>query len=537
MIGEWGTKIFWRDNSTPRMERFTRRLNTNHLRWNAIGGPSEAGFGLSRVSWRDLWECLDLLRSPVVVYDRWARDAWWGYIHEAKVRDQAIEIGVSLSSLNNKIAVTYSYVAPGSNLVGQRKTTTWITDTDSVSEFGIFEFISSVGGMSVEAAEARAAAILSSRKWPQGAAIPGTGMTARARIRSTGYRNSMSASITCRGWWSSLGLRYASVPLVSALSYIVTSATEQNVGEAAGNTRATQQITVGTQGLRALELSVYGRKAGSPADNLVLALYDLDTNGNPSGSALGSVSIAGSGISGSLGWISGTMSSEVDLESGKQYGLQVSRSGANDGSNYYVINANEGAGYSGGVLKLYDGANWAARSPAADMPFGIKVNNWVESTQQIKDLCGNYGQFITSCDLEVDSGVYLPSYQNGSRTALEAIEEAMESGGPNDLRLLSYVEPDRRVRIFEEPAVSTKPTYVMGRDMIVRDQYGNQASNYWDLPGKWIKLRNVMPGNVDLSRISDPTMQMCEEISWANGKVTPRFRGQPSIDSAMKLRG
>ena len=508
----------------------------NSLEWEAMGGPSRASISLAGNE-AALWQALEWMRYGVTIRDGYGRDVWWGYLADPTVRVGAMEVGLTMASLANHITVAYSYVTPGTNLVGRRKTTTPITDADSIAEFGQKEWVSSGGGMSDETANNRAAAILASRRYPQGGTNALSGLAPRSRLRYSGAQHSCSGTLMLQGWWSTMGWRYANVPTVSAVSYTGTSATEQAVGAAAANTRVMQQITVRDFEVRALTIEIYGRKQGSPADNLVIGLYALDSSGNPSGSALANLTLAGSGLSASLGWISGTLSAEVELDYKTQYGLQVSRSGADDASNYYVINANEAAGYSGGVLKLYNSGTsaWAARSPAADMPFSIKVNNWVETSQQMHNLAMEYGQFFAGVSVETASGVYQPSFQNGSQTARQVFEDLAEFGGPNDRRILAEVLSNRYVRIYEEPAAGNN--YKLDINGVVYTPGGGVVDGWIPPVGQWIELIDVVPDSVDTSRMINPNVQFVEGARWsAQGGLQLRYKGQPSIEDVLKLK-
>ncbi len=506
----------------------------NSMQWNAIGGCAEASITVFG-SPDELWEMIELLRCPVRIENERGTALWWGYVHDARVRVGAIEVGTSLAAMSNKVAVAYSYVQPGTQTVGQRKTTSWASDADSIAEFGTKEFLSSQGGLSDAAAEARRAAILASRKWPQG--VASSFGSPRGRVTYSGADNSQSATLLCRGWWSTLDWRYASIASAPGVTYATTSATEQIVGSTSANTKMMQVVTLSGRSLNALGLSVYAKKAGSPADNLVLSLYQADDSTDaPTGSALGSVNIAGSSLTTSLAWVAGTFAAEKNMDPAKDYCVQVSRSGSPDASNYYIINVNEGLGYTGGFLRIYDGADWVARSPDADMPFVISVNNNLESTYQIRELAGTYGEFITGIDVEEDSGIILPSYRDGDTLTLGEIEELLKAGGANGRRLLCAVDIDRRLRVWEEPA-STSVLYRINRDGVLMDKIFAALDEYAPPVGVWVRLTDVIPGNADVTKLISPELQFIEAASWSKDSgMQLAFRGQPSIEDMFKIK-
>ncbi len=502
------------------------------MRWDAVGGCAEASITCYGPE-QDLWEMIELLRCPVEIRNETGRAAWWGYVNEVQVRVGAIEIGVTLDSMKNKVAVAYSYIQPGTQTVGQRKTTSWSTDSDSVTEYGTKEFLSSQSGLSTAAAEAMRAAILAAQRYPQGTINPFG--TPRGRARYSGSEDSQSATLTCKGWWNTLGWRYASIAAATGPSYTSTSATEYNLGSATTNMKIMEVISLGGRSYNALGLSVYAKKHGSPADNLVLAIYEADDNDVPVGSAKASVSIPGGDITTSLAWVSGTFSTETNLDPAKDYCIHVTRSGAADANNYYIINVNESLGYTSGIMKIYNGTAWVARNPDADMPFSMSVNNNLQSTYIIRELAENFGEFITAVDIEVESGISVPSYRDGDTLVLDEILEMLEVGGVNNRRLLASVDIDRRLWVWEEPA-NTAVNYRINRYGELLDRLYSPVDEYAPPVGVWCLLHDVIPASADVSKLNAPELQFIEGATWSedNGLLL-QFRGQPSIDDLFKI--
>jgi hypothetical protein len=106
---------------------------------------------------------------------------------------------VSLSDMFNKVSVGYSFVEVGTNTVGVRKTTTAVTDANSIAEFGTRELIHMAGGLSDSEAANLGAGLLARLAWPKG------GLT------RWGGGEEMTATIYCRGWWDTLFWQYANV--------------------------------------------------------------------------------------------------------------------------------------------------------------------------------------------------------------------------------------------------------------------------------------------------------------------------------------
>jgi len=521
------------------------KLRVNSLEWSANGGPMEGSITATEGSEGALWELLEWLRRPVeILHPKTGRAVWWGYVHAATVRG-AIEVGASLDSMVNRVAVAYSYVAVGTNIVGSRATTAWTQDDLSVGTYGIKEFLSSAGGMTPEAALGRRDAILAAQRWPEAPAGMTGGMLPKGRSRYSGAKQSRSATLTLRGWWSTLGWRYVSVPTITAVSYETTGAAEQAVGAADANAQVMQQVYIPTQTVNAVTVQVYARKVGNPVDSLRVRIYstieeddDPGKIGLPDTTELGSALIAPMGIGATAEWVMGTLSTETPMEAGKKFAIVVDRVGAVDAANYFAVNVNTALGYGDGFMRIKNGATntWAARSPDADMPFRIGVTNQVETTQQIADLVRQGGQFLRGTDAPVGSGRKVASYLNGDTTAITEIEDLLRMGGAGGRRMLASVQRNRRLLVTEEPERYTAATYMDSGGRLTT-QTGKQLDDFAPPVGEWLRLRDVVPGSVDMTQLVNPEYQFVEGANWSVGAgLRLRFRGQPSIDSILEVR-
>jgi hypothetical protein len=161
------------------------------LVWAAVGGPEMAILE----SDADVTpaQALDLLRCPVVVSVA-HQPVWWGFVESVDVGLDAWRVGASLESMTNYTAVAYSYVAPGSQEVGQRRTTAWVGDEESRSVYGTKAALLSVSGASDAQAEAVRDTYLAQQRWPRAQVMEGEG---GARLR-----------VVARGWWDTLAWQY-----------------------------------------------------------------------------------------------------------------------------------------------------------------------------------------------------------------------------------------------------------------------------------------------------------------------------------------
>lgn len=200
---------------TERLDRTDLKYTINSYDFTALGGCGEASISVLGGE-PGLWDVLNWLRCPVVITNKMGRAVWWGYVFEAAVRVDAIESIASLATMYNRVAVAYTSVPDGAS-AGRRETTSWADDLDSQADFGIKELLSSDDGNTPAGAEARRAAVLAAQGWPYWGAStsPSAGGastgSARTRIRYSGAKRSMSATLICHGWWDTLGWKYAKI--------------------------------------------------------------------------------------------------------------------------------------------------------------------------------------------------------------------------------------------------------------------------------------------------------------------------------------
>lgn len=129
-----------------------------------------------------------------------------------------------------------------------------------------------------------------------------------------------------------------------------------SIGDAAARTRQAQQVITTAHGKRnGVKLRV--RKVGSPVDNLQVQLFSDSGSNTPSGTNISTTATVGGG-SLTTSYVETTFSFTGNvLNAGTTYHIVITRSGANDGSNYYQIDAGSQSDYDG-ISNTYN-ASWA----------------------------------------------------------------------------------------------------------------------------------------------------------------------------------
>lgn len=218
------------------------RYTVQRYSWSVFGGPKRAEVTVKAEDENDLWEMIERLRCPLILYSTRGDAVWWGYIAEVELTLPAWTVGVTIDSMYNRIAVAYTSDAG-------RQTTGWLEDTDSSAEYGVKELLYTSSGSAQAHAEAARAMLLAQKKYPIPTITPADGGEPGVTLRG-------------RGWYDTLGWCYY-----------------QNVGTDLVDT-ATQVSTIATAAgeyLTAVDLDVTsGLSISEFRDGDGLALYEIE---------------------------------------------------------------------------------------------------------------------------------------------------------------------------------------------------------------------------------------------------------------------
>ena len=487
--------------------------------WNVVGGPRQATIKATGGE-KALWSLIDKLRCPVTVAfkEHGSEPVWWGFVEGIQIVYKDIKIGVSLREMSNRVAIAYSYLQAGTTGAGERKTTAWVEDAESSDEYGEKEILHGMGDSEDTAAEQLRDTILDLRKNP----IPS--------IDWGGGSGGNHAIITCRGWWDTLDWAYYANS--EGVEEHTTYDNNQNLGDAAGHTKVEQQFEVGTT-WAGYTIQVRLRKEGTPTDNFQLGFY-TDSGGSPN-AELSSGSKAGADISTTADWVTITTANPIALNSGTPFHIVASRSGANDGSNYYVLSVDEGLGYADGDLQLWGGAAWGARSSDADLTF--KIGGQEQTSVQMDNMITDEGEHIAVVNIEDASGVYSNQYRNGDHKAQYEIEKHMETGNSSGTRYLSEVTTNREARVYLEPTYNSSLAYLLKKDGSLSNHLNSFVHPEFCTVGVWVDTKDVIPlagASTRLSNLS-PVFIESAEYSGMSGKCRYTPRGIPEPWELIKV--
>ena len=477
---------FKRRDNTPVSAELPIKFSVGPYSWHAIGGPERAEIQATGLR-EDLYELLEWARYTVEITNDVGTKVWWGYISKVEITDGPILAYVDVDQMANRIAVAYTTVAAGEQTTGERGTTTWAEDEDSMAEFGRRELLDSQGGTTQIHAEARRDSLLARHRNPTG----------RVEYNWKG-QDELAAKLTCVGWWYTLEWLYANVPPTLAFAYDTLGGQGAFLGEGTRDALG-QTFESGPSGWNLQAVELYCRKTGDPGDNLRVSIWSNPDDQSP-GTPLGSATLAGADLATTTAWMRFTFDEAIALSPNASYFLVLDRTGGTDAVNYYAVRLNEAQSYAGGILREKVGSTWQA-GPAADLPFRLYTNDIIETSQQVRSLLRQFGQFFRSVRVDIDSGIATESYRNGDSDAMYEVEELLETGTANNRRMLATVDPGRNVLVDEEPTPGAGDYGLLRSGQFITAQ-GALVEPSTCPVGFWARMRDVLPGNVDLVQLS-----------------------------------
>jgi hypothetical protein len=462
----------------------------------AVGGPKEATI-TARGEGAELFRLANHLRAPVEITNEAGECVWWGYVHKVDVSAGRFRFGVDLTTMANRVRVAYI-------VENERQTTDWSADAASVADYGTKEILLSRADGTPNDALSHRDTYLARAKDP----IP----TMRFAGAVPG-----EAVITCRGWLDTLDWVYYE-NLTGKEAYEVTGDGGREIGEDDRPILAQSfQIAASVAWVaNAIWLRPWWQGEEQPGDNLVVSLKS-DSGGNP-GATLASGQIAGANVGSYAEWTEFTLNTAVTLEPATTYWIHVARSGAVALDNYYMVDTNLAAGYSRGLLKLYNTSlsAWVENDYAFWGDLLFRVVGTTATTAQMATLVESCGQFLSGTILEAASGIDSNPYRDGDSAGLYELKKLLEAGTSNNRRLLVEVTRARDLRVYEEPAMPAGAAALQLDAAGVLQAAGRTHFDASLCPvGVWVHLVDVIPASVDLSLLSDPTLFLVEEASYS----------------------
>lgn len=145
---------------------------------------------------------------------------------------------------------------------------------------------------------------------------------------------------------------------------------------------------------------------------------------------------------------------------------------------------------------------------------------------QAKAIAVTAGQFFSAVDLETLSGVSTDKLRDGDGKGLYEIQELLSMGTSNYRRMLARLNNLRILSIYEEPAYTPgeSTNLLMDSRGDLYDRFGNPVRRDVCPVGVYVRLKDVVPGSVDTSRLADPAVAFVDEMEYRITALDDRGR-------------
>lgn len=237
-------------------------------------------------------------------------------------------------------------------------------------------------------------------------------------------------------------------------------------------------------------------------------------------------------------WVTFEFTPTFNIVSGTPYWLYLYRTmdASASKSNQVIVGVDDTGPVSEGVLKRNQDFGVAEDWVEVGGDALFTLAGAVQTTELLEEVLTSSGQFFTAVVIEDNSNVTARLGRSGTQTALQEAENLINIGTSNSKPLLVSLDENRAIRVYEEPA----PTDVYYLD--VQGNLYNSAMAVVELSecpvAFWVRLKDVIPIEVDVSTLSDPSLVFVEEAEYSvpDERLTIRPRGALSPWSVTKLQ-
>ncbi len=188
--------------------------------------------------------------------------------------------------------------------------------------------------------------------------------------------------------------------------------------------------------------------------------------------------------------------STVEVGSGVLW-LVVNRSGGVDSGNYVSMGTQ-----NGGTYRVYDGSTWSTAS--GSLAGEVLGGEHRPGNEIIQAAFASGGASLTGLGFTAPRAPFLPmgtlpdfeTYQDGTRTALQVLEQVLSAGSAAGRCLLARVTEQRKLQIYPQPQADK--TTLRAVNGLFYD--GTQQVRPWDLArfvGRWV---STLCGDVFIDR-------------------------------------
>ena len=329
-----------------------RQWKVRSMTWSLPGGADKAVLYLEedpqRYEIMDHYPLTGLAGCPVNILSREGTPVWNGWVETAARIRAGVRSSCSTIRMANCLMARFPEMSDAADASFARWCTSdWVEDSNSIARYGRKEHLMTLPYMNAQAANRYLTSALSAEgAWPS------------VRISPAAKDQPEGLYITLRGWWQRLDWVLDGLHTGGREMHLEGGKTHLEIGKSLSQSKLAQSWKSETAGFKPGQVWLRCAAVGAPADDLLLNLH-ADQNGIP-GALLAQAGPADKFIHGGWQWLCWTFNPAIAISTGVPYWLVLERSTGTDENNYYVVQSDDGRGYSNGSLKRWNGSAWSA---------------------------------------------------------------------------------------------------------------------------------------------------------------------------------
>ena len=415
-----------------------RHWKVRSMTWSLPGGADKAVLYLEEVPDRDEGADYIPLTSlpgcPLNILSPEGTPLWNGWVETAARIHAGVRSSCSTIRMANCLMARFPEMSDAADASFARWCTSgWVEDSNSIARYGRKEHLMTLPYMNAQAANQYLTAVLSGEgAWPS------------LRFSTEPKDQPEGLYITARGWWQRLDWVLDGLHSGGREMHLEGGKTHLEIGKSVSQSRLAQSWKSETNDFKAGQVWLRCAAVGAPVDELQLNLH-ADQNGMP-GTSLAQAGPADKFIHGGWQWVSWNFDQPVAVAADTPYWLVLERSGSTNENNYYVVQSDDGRGYSNGSLKRWNGSAWSAVNH--DLRFVcLSVS---ETSQLITEMLQRPGSapFLQGVQVWQESTVPAVRWREIGRTCRATLQELLEMGSESGSGYSLLINRQRRAEVF-----------------------------------------------------------------------------------------
>ena len=410
------------------------------LSWSLPGGSDTAVLNLDDALDREgiaQTPLSALVGSPLSILSAAGGVMWNGWVETVSRIQGGVCSSCSTRGMANRVIARLPDLSDAADsLFARWRTSDWLEEPASSERFGRKEHLVALPYMNSQAVSQMLTAALSGDNvWPA------------MQVTTAEKEQVEGLHITARGWWQRLDWVLDGQHNAGREMHLEGGKTHLEIGKSSSQSKLAQSWKTDESGFALGQVWLRAAMVGDPLDNLLVNLC-TDNNGSP-GTMLAQCDGGTVSIHGGWQWLCWTFAEPVVISPGTLSWLVIERSGSPDETNHYVVQSDDGRGYSKGSLKRWNGSAWVGINH--DLRFCCLAVS--QSSDLISEMLQRpeVAPFLRGVQVRQQSGLQVVRWREIGNTLLDTLRDLLARGGDGGNEFSMLINAQRFTEVFELP--------------------------------------------------------------------------------------